>query len=803
MYFGQRVHPRNFAYVIGARAISSEAAPGLELHAGTGRLRAGGEIIGNGVALKFTLENLNATDLAPYSDGVLPEFRHGAAVHAGTERLLIPGLEAAIGAGGLTLTQRGRPLLSPPPNGDGIGVCGPMTILRWSLEGISFAYGLGERTGRLNRLGRRHDCHTIDVVGVAPSTSHRDDYDPTYVSIPFVILRAVDGTHIGLYFDSAERLNIDLGCGQARVLNVTAPDGPLPVFVIPGPTLRDVTRRFSTLTGRSPLPATWALGYHQCRWGYRSADEFRELRQQFEKHDLPVSAFWFDIDYMDGYRLFTWDAKRFPDPAGLTAELNAAGIRTVAIIDPGVKLEPGYAVYDEGASGQFFCRAPSGRDYVGDVWPGDSVFPDFSLDGPRQWWSGRLARFLRESGVDGAWLDMNEPATGASDNEQMLFGDGRVPHARYHNQYGHFMAMASRESFRQLDRSRPFLLTRSAFAGTQRHSAVWTGDIASSWSHLRMSIATMLNLGLSGMPFNGGDIGGFLGHADAELLGRWTQAGFLSPFFRNHCEQTSRPQEPWRFGEDTLNICRSAIRARYRLLPYLYQVFFQHWLEGDPVMRPLCYEFPDARLAEVDDQFMVGEALLLAPMLHSRAENPPVSIDGILKQYRHIVLPPGRWFDLVHGRWIEGDSTLCYAVGATELPIFARDGAAIPYYAGPLNNSRVSWRELEIHCFSSTQPARCTWLADDLVTAAYQGGTFNRIQIEATPARIDSPLRVTFTENGPLAPGSVAFRPIFYRDLPAGAPATTPLRYAVGDSAPVEAKLTTCRWLGEDIAAYA
>lgn len=802
MHFGQRVHPRNFAYAIGARVIASEVAPGLELQAGTRLLRAAGELIGNGLALKYTIENPGATDLAPYSDAVLPEFRHGSAVRSGNNRLAIPNFEATLTASGLSVTQRGRPILSAPADGNAIGQCGPQTIVRWSLEGITAAYAMGERTGRLNRLGRRHDCHTIDVIGVAPSTAHRDDYDPTYVSIPLLILRATDGTHLGLYFDSAERLNVDVGAGEPRVLNVTCPEGPLPIYLLPGPTLRDVTRRFGQLTGRTALPPTWALGYHQCRWGYRSAEEFRELAGLFAKHDLPLSALWFDIDYMDGYRLFTWDAKRFPAPAALTAELNAAGIRTVAIVDPGVKLEPGYPPYDEGASGALFCRAPSGRDYVGDVWPGETVFPDFSLSRTRQWWASRLARFLRESGVDGAWLDMNEPATGASDPDLMLFDEGRIAHARYHNQYGHLMALASREAFRQLDRARPFLLTRSAFAGTQRNAAVWTGDIASSWSHLRMSMATQLNLGLSGMAFNGADIGGFMGHTDGELLGRWTQAAFLSPFCRNHCETSARPQEPWRFDEETLNICRGAIRTRYRLLPYLYQQFFRHWLEGDPVMRPLCYEFTEERFAEIDDQFLVGDALLVAPMLHSRAENPPVLIDGVPKQYRNIVLPPGRWFDLVHGLWIEGGTTRCYAVGATELPVFVRDGTALPYYAGPLMNSRVSWRELELHCFSSQVPARCTYLVDDLVTTAYQKGEYNRIDLELSAPRIDRPAELSMTENGPLPEGKTTFHPVLYPDLP-NAPATTPLSYRVGDAAPVEARLTTRRWLNQDIAAFA
>ncbi len=812
MFFGQRVHPLNFAFAQVTRAVSHPTSPGIEVQAGTGKLRLVGEAIGSGLALKITVTNLGASDLAPYSDGLLPEHRSGrviAPVPAPGREAFDFSSEAAevrLYTNGLRVAFAGGARLEPAPDGTGIGQCGPQTIVRFSLAGVTAAYAVGERTGRMNRLGKRHDCYTIDVVGVMPDLAARNDYDPTYVSIPFVILRFADGQHAGLHFDSGERLNLDLGAADTSMLTVTAPDGPLPIYFIPGPTLRDVTRRFTALAGRAPIPPTWALGYHQCRWGYRRADEFRALRDRFASSDIPVSALWFDIDYMKGYRLFTWDKDRFPEPAALTAELNAAGIRTVAIIDPGVKREAGNALYEEGATGGFFCRSPSGGDYVGEVWPGDTVFPDFTLERTRRWWAQRLGNFLRESGIDGAWLDMNDPATGGSSCDEMLFNEGRLPHARYHNQYGHLMALASRGAFEQLERARPFLLTRSGFTGTQRHAAIWTGDNASNWDHLRMSIAETINLGLSGVAFNGPDVGGFLGHVDGELLGRWTQAASLFPFFRNHCDTNARPQEPWQFGERTLDICRTAIRGRYRLLPYLYQLFFQHWLEGDPILRPVCYHHPGAEFQHLDDQFLVGDALMVAPMLQSRGENPPVIAEGTPKQFRSVVLPPGRWFDLLHGRWLEGGQTLCYGVGAEELPIFVRDGAAIPYYAGPLANSRVVWRELEIHLFTSREPARCTYLADDLVTAAYQAGKVNVINIEATPARLDTAVELTITENGPLPIGAIDFRPVFYCDL-TGAHATAPLHYrmrAGGVVTPeVEARLTTRRWLNQDIAAYA
>ncbi|NJM10698.1 MAG: hypothetical protein HC889_01140 [Synechococcaceae cyanobacterium SM1_2_3] len=294
------------------------------------------------------------------------------------------------------------------------------------------------------------------------------------------------------------------------------------LYCLVGPSLAEVTRRYGQLTGHAPLPPLWALGYHQCRWGYRREAEFRDLAAQFATADIPVSALWYDIDYMDGYRLFTWNRAEFADPAALNGDLKAIGIRAVTIIDPGVKREPGYALYDSGREQAVFCQTASGRDYVGKVWPGDTVFPDFTLVTTRNWWAERLALFMRDSAIDGVWLDMNDPATGYSRIEEMRFDHGAIPHDRYHNQYAHFMAMASRQACEAINPDcRPFLLSRSACAGTQRYSAVWTGDNASNWQHLRMALPCSLNLSLSGIAFNGPDVGGFMDNTSAELLVRW------------------------------------------------------------------------------------------------------------------------------------------------------------------------------------------------------------------------------------------------------------------------------------------
>ena len=375
--------------------------------------------------------------------------------------------------------------------------------------------------------------------------------------------------------------------------------------------------------------------------------------------------------------------KDFPRPRKLNESLRRQGIRTVAIIDPGVKLDPGYSVYDSGSKADIFCKAASGRDYVGQVWPGNTVFPDFTQEDAQEWWAQHLADFLESSALDGGWLDMNDPSTGWCDADDMLFGKGKIAHSRYHNQYGHFMAKASRLAFEKLDpKRRPFLLTRSGFTGTQRYSAVWTGDNDSNWGHLRMSIPSTINLGLSGIAFNGPDIGGFAGNTTPHLLVRWFQAGFLFPFFRNHSIMNSKSQEPWAFGPRYLRPIRDVLHTRYRMLPYIYQCFFQHHLTGDPVLRPLLYEFEDRELENLDDQFMLGSSLMAAPIVDDESGGDFIVKGGVRRQLRHITFPAGWWFDLNLGEWVEGGRTIRYAVADDETPLFARDGSIIPWYGG-------------------------------------------------------------------------------------------------------------------------
>ncbi len=756
MFFGQKIHPLNFD---GPDRLTVEA-DAVALSGANVRFWVRCAEIADG-CLRLRFENDRVADRRQHSDAVLPERGAGRSVAPQPEGDAAVFATAAgrieLGAARLRLEWAGFSLATVA---GGIGGCGEALLLNFALTAVDGCYGFGERTKRLNKLGDSVECLTVDVVAVFRHSCARDDYDPTYVAIPLAILKSGE-RFLGLFFDNPGHAVMDAGQSRPGEFWYQSLGGNTDLYLLAGPTLAEVTRRYATLTGRAPLPPLWALGYHHCRWSYRNAAELRELAAQFAAADLPVSALWYDIDYMESFRLFTWNRAEFPDPVALNRELKAAGIRTVAIVDPGVKREPGYAVYDSGRAGAVFCQTASGREYVGKVWPGDTVFPDFTLETTRDWWADWLAEFLHDSALDGVWLDMNDPATGYSRTEEMRFDHGAVPHDRYHNQYAHFMALASRRACEQVDPDgRPFLLTRSACAGTQRHSAVWTGDNASNWRHLRMSLPCSLNLGLSGVAFNGPDVGGFMNDVNAELLVRWHQAGCLFPFYRNHSAHFTRRQEPWRFGPAPLAAIRGAIRTRYRLLPYLYQCFFAHWRDGDPIIRPLLYHYPGPEFSDLDDQYLVGDALLVAPILHGEGQGPESLRHGVTVQERPVVLPPGRWFDLNRGEWLEGGRVLPYVAALDELPLFARDGAVLPYYAGPLQNSFMDLSTVELHLFCYDRPARCEYWLDDRETRRYETGAYGvaRITAEIEGER----LRVVIIESGDYPTGTVAFAPVVY-----------------------------------------
>ncbi|MEF2968909.1 TIM-barrel domain-containing protein [Paenibacillus sp. M1] len=548
-------------------------------------------------------------------------------------------------------------------------------------------YGLGETTGYLDKRGERYAMWNSDVFD-----PHVPDMESLYQSIPLLIQHSEQGS-FGLFIDHPGRLEVDLREEPDSFYAETA-GGTIDLYVIAGPGMKEVVSAYTELTGRMEMPPLWALGYHQSRFSYMNQEEVQRLAQTFRDKEIPCDAIYLDIHYMDEYKVFTFDPERFPDPKQMVADLKAMGIRVVPVVDPGVKAEEGYAIYAEGAQSGYFCLTPEGERFVGDVWPGASVFPDFTDEAVRDWW-GALHRFYVEHGISGIWNDMNEPsvfntATKTID-PQVLHRNGGVPktHEELHNLYGLLMCQATRRGLeRLLQGERPFVLTRAGYAGIQRYAAVWTGDNRSYWEHMELFMAMGMNLGLSGVAFCGADTGGFMHHASGELLARWTQLGALTPFFRNHSAIDTRKQEPWSFGEEVERICREYIELRYRLMPYLYSLFYESSNSGLPVMRPLVLEYPqDRRTFNLSDQFLLGNALLVAPVCRPGRE------------HRTVYLPEGIWYDFRTGARYEGGQHIIAHAPLDTLPLYVKAGGILPLTVPAQHTRRAEWADLNIHLY--------------------------------------------------------------------------------------------------------
>jgi alpha-glucosidase len=531
-------------------------------------------------------------------------------------------------------------------------------------------YGLGEKASGLNHAGRQFELWNTDPAG------YPRDTDPIYMSIPFLVALS-EGQAVGVFIDNPYRAWVSVGAARSGQVTFRALGGELRVYIMAG-SPKQVLERYTALAGRMKLPPLWALGFHQSRWSYYPQERVLEIAREFRRRRLPCDVIHLDIHYMDDYRCFTWDSKRFPAPRRMTEELHAEGFKALSMIDPGIKVDPGYAVYDEGLRRGAFMTYPDGAPFTGPVWPGDCHFPDFTNPAVREWW-GELYRGLLDDGIDAFWNDMNEIALITT----LPFGSKYVPdivrhgregkgasHAEIHNVYGMLMARASREGLARLrpDR-RPLILTRSGWAGVQRYAIHWTGDNQSTWDHLRLTIPMVLNLGFSGVALTGPDTGGFTGGPSAELFARWMQLGAVTPFFRVHSMAGSPDQEPWAFGPEVEAISRKYLELRYRLLPYLYTAVWQAAQSGWPIMRSLSFAFPaDRETYSIEDQFMLGDALLAAPVLE----------EGAIR--RKVYLPAGAWYDFWNGERLEGGQAITTDAPLDHLPLFVRAGAAIPLW---------------------------------------------------------------------------------------------------------------------------
>jgi alpha-glucosidase len=575
---------------------------------------------------------------------------------------------------GLTVTDlQGKTIVADAS--DAVRIDGRGFTLRKALPIDQHIFALGDKTGPLDRRGSTFVDWNTDAFGFAPST------DPIYKSIPFYVGSDSEGRSYGLFLDNSWRSAFDFGHKDASAIEMSAPDGPIDYYVIAGPTVPDVVRRYTDLTGKPPLTPLWALGYQQSRWGYSSDAEVREIGARLRADQIPTDVIWMDIDYQDRYRPFTVDRAKFPDLKKLNTDLNADGIRLVAITDLHIAYAPnqGYAPLEAGLAANHFVRKADGSLYVAPVWPGPAVFPDFTRTASRDWWGSLYEDFIAD-GFSGFWNDMNEPAVFETPTKTMPldnlhrvdsddFSARDATHAEIHNVYGMENTRGTFEGMLRLRPGvRPFVMTRASYAGGQRYAATWTGDNSSTWDHLRLCVEQLVNLGLSGFAYSGCDVGGFVGGASPDLLTRWYEVAAFTPLFRNHSAHDAPRMEPWVDGPEHLAIRKRFIEERYRLMPYLYALAELNSRTGDPIMRPLFYDYPDAMKSDCDKSmsFTLGRDLLIAGP--PKPESP---------QPFSVCLPAGGWYDYWTGLPVT-ESKLTMAPKLEALPVYVRAGAILP-----------------------------------------------------------------------------------------------------------------------------
>ncbi len=579
-------------------------------------------------------------------------------------------------------------------------------------------YGLGERAAGLNLRGKHVKLWNTDAPHYMRGT------DPLYYSIPFYLGVHNHGAY-GVFWDNPHRGLVDLGASKHSQLVFGAEAGVLQYYLFAGSDVKSVLSRYTELTGHITLPPLWALGYQQSRYSYRSQEEVLQIAATFRQRRIPCDVIYLDIHYMDGFRVFTVDSQHFPDFENLVEQLHEQGFKVITILDPGILIDSDYAVYQSGVANDVFLKYPDGERVVGVVWPGACHFPDFSSPITREWWAQQCAKLL-QAGVDGIWNDMSEPAVFTENGPVTLpdyvqhDGDGRGGnHLAHHNTYGMLMARASAEALQQHRQAlRSVNIVRSGYAGTQRYAMSWTGDNTASWDHLRLSLSMVLNMGLSGAPITGPDIGGFHDNCEAELLTRWLQAACLLPFYRNHTELGTRFQEPWVFGQPYEVINRITIELRYRFMPYLYSAIAQSKEYGWPVVRPIFMAEPNnPALRSIDDCYMVGDALLVAPVLEQGTAR------------RKVYLPVGDWYDYWSSELVQGGREVEVTAPLERLPLFVRAGTILPLWPPMQYVGERSIKEMLLRVYPGN--SETVLYEDDGESMAYAEGHYRWVYLSS------------------------------------------------------------------------
>ncbi len=569
-------------------------------------------------------------------------------------------------------------------------------------------FGLGDKSSSLNLRGRKFQNWNTD------SFLYDDKTDPLYRTIPFYY-GLKDGLGYGIFMDNSFRSHFDFDKKGKKVVTFSASGGEMNYYFFYGPELLSVAKQYTQLTGKPDLPPFWALGFHQCRFSYYPESRVKEVANEFRKRQIPCDAIYLDIDYMDGFRCFTWNESLFPNPTEMIRELREKGFKTIVMIDPGLKVDDEYPIYKEGKKRDYYCKRPDGDLMIGPVWPSDCVFPDFTNPVVRSWWGHLYRTLYSKNRIAGFWNDMNEPAvfkiekkTFPEDVRHYYEGQS-ASHAKMHNIYGMQMSRATFEGLLKLkDHRRPFVITRATYSGGQRYASVWTGDNTSNWKHLKIANIQCQRLSISGFSFVGSDVGGFAEHPTGELFVRWLQLGIFHPLYRVHSigentegdaevhdkdnkkkiENTSTDQEPWSFGDEYTELAKYAIELRYQLLPYIYTTFWQYSKDGVPMIKSMSfYDQADPETVKAEGEFIFGNQLLISP----------VTKKGKSKQKLH--LPKGVWYHYWTAEAFEGNQKIKVDAPLSQIPIFIKAGSVVPHYPIRQSTDEKPVDELTLHAY--------------------------------------------------------------------------------------------------------
>jgi alpha-glucosidase len=581
--------------------------------------------------------------------------------------------------------------------------------------------GLGEKTGPLNRREQSYINWNTDAPGYGMNA------DPLYSTLPYFI-----GVHskrvFGIFFDNSHKSFFNFGGSTDGTMYFFGAEGGIINYYFFGvSSVAGQLKDYTWLTGRMEIPPLWSLGYQQCRYSYMSQQQLLSVAERMRQDSIPCDVIYCDIDYMNGYRVFTWNPYTYSNPQALTDSLKVKGMHLVTIIDPGIKIDSnGYQPYITGLKNHFFVRYPDGKPYTGSVWAGRSHFPDFTRDSVRKWWGMNL-KVLTNNGVTGFWNDMNEPATWGQNIPPLVeFGEGKntVTLKEARNIYGMQMARATFEGARTLlNNNRPFVLTRAAYSGIQRYSAIWTGDNNSTNEHMLLAYRLINSLGLTGVPFAGVDIGGFIGNPTPELMVRWMSLGAYTPLFRSHTAKGNTSHEPWAWGEDNEILMRQSIQTRYRLLPYLYSAYFEASETGIPINRTLAIDYTqdnEVYNTTFENEFLFGPYMLVAPVSSS-------------DKVEQVYLPAGAWYRFGNDEKSEGNKVIWAASPLNDLPVFIKESAIIPMQNVIQSTADKGDGVMHLNIWYGKISSNFTYYEDDGLSYRYRQGDYYKRVISFNP----------------------------------------------------------------------